>query len=429
MPSTSTLLSAVILVVTLIGIVVYAFAEQLIRYNYLQQLSERIARTQEAVSVSTWYRRTVIVAEVRNIAGRGVYVKELKFIVNCKITYTVGGGQGQGEIHVTTTTVTKSFYNISLHTYDTKYLAFDIADDAIKNSGISANYVKDIAINYIASTVITERNVFIFDPSPSMTATVFEIYRNYTGGGFNIILPNGRIAQVRVYEYLFCGIGSSSRLNTYMDKVGEATKVMVAYSPSYSSIRDYFYQFSYDYDKKTVPSASITIQPYNKTVLKGGTAINATICSVSVPGYSLDGKMLTVSRGVLLIGTQLSGYDIVAVLFVKTPYPKYIDPTQVPGYRYSGVTLTQVKSYVYVNKIPLPSDDISPMDFMGPQIAFAPGVNNTSIMAIGNYYSQAILIGVAVTGVLSGTGSSIDVYTEFEDPYPILLIIAAPSIR
>jgi len=427
MPTTSSLLSVLILVITLLGVVAFAFAEQMVRYVYLQQLSEKIARTQEVVSVGVWSSKTIILAEVKNNGGRGVLVKSLNFVVTCRVEYAVGGQRLNTSI-----TVTKTFNDILLRPYKARYLAFDIAEDVIKNAPVPPSYIKDITITYITAMVSTERNSFVYDPAPPTTATVLEISRNHIGSGFNVVLPNGKIAQIRIYEYLFCGVGSPSRLNTYVSKVGEITKVMVAFSPNFNSVSEGFYQFGYDYEKNVFPSATININPLNIIRLKNGEVVNTTICSVSVPGYQLGGLLLSVSRGLILLGTQFSGYDIVAVLFVKTPYPRYIDPSLIQGYSSSGVTLTPMESTSYVNKIPLPSSDISVLDFLGPQVTpFAlPGsMNYTTVLSVGNYYSQAVLIGTSFTGLLSGTGSSIDAYVEFEEPYPIIVVIAPPPVE
>jgi len=423
MPSTSTLLSVVVLTITLMGVVAFAHAEQLIRYTYLQQLSEKIARTQEAVSVGVWHGKTTVVAEVRNVAGRGVLIKQLKFVIGCTVTYSVNN-----RTDTVVTSVVIPFYNIALKPFSSKYLPFDVRGAAIMNSGVPSDYVRDVAITYIATTVVTERNVFVFDPAPPANVVVLEIDRESIGKTFDVVLPNGKIARVAVYEYLFCGVGSPYRLSSYPDKVGEVTSVQVAYSPDYSSVREGLYVYGYDYDKMKFPDVSIRIISRKSMTLSSGENVNATVCSVYAPDYSLDGKTLTLSRGIMLVGTGFGSYDIAAVMFVKTPYPRYIDPTEIPNYRYGGLALEFVGYYVYENKVALPSNDVTVFEFLGPQAAYVSIAKNVTIMAVGNYYSQAVLIGVAVSGILSGSGNSIEVYAEFKEPYPIVVVIAPPRL-
>jgi len=428
MPTTSSILSVIILVTTLIGVIAFAFAEQMIRYTYLQQLSEKIARTQEAVSVGVWYTGSVIVAEVRNMVGRGIYIRELKFVITVSVTYSRSGGAK----NTTLTTVFKSFNDIPLRPQSAKYLAFDITEDVAWSLLIPVSNIENITFTHVVAQVVTERNVFIFDPAPPATGTVLEITRDKIGQGLNVVLPNGKTALLRVYEYLFCGVGSGSRVDSFISRNSEATAVMVASSPDYTLVESGFYQYSYDYINRTFATMNINITPARTVTLNSGEGLDkVTECNISAPGYSLGGNLVTVSRGVLLLGTQLSGYDIVSVLFVRSPYPTYIDPSEMLTYVPSGVSLTPLESVAYVTKIPLPSSDISPLDFFGPEVTpvdLGRYISNTTAISVGNYYSQAVLIGASFTGFLSGTGSSTNVYVKFYDPYPLIVVIAPPQI-
>jgi hypothetical protein len=423
MPATSSVLSVVVLVTALLSVLAFAFTAQNLRYMYLLQLEEKIARTQEVISAGVWSKGTMAIVEIRNIGGRGVYIKTLKITVGYTVVYQTGGQETRVAL-----SYDKVYKDIHLSPYQTKIITFDILNDI---SLQDFQNVKDVYISYLTVIVATERNVFIFDPAPPMDSLVLEIKREDIGKGFSLTLPNGKVAQLKVYEYLFCSIGTTSRSNSFIDEI-EATKVMIASSPDAKSVQTGFYIYGYDYKDNKFPSINIDIEADKEYNLKGGGKVNVTVCHVTAD-ESLGGRVISVSRGVILLGTQLSGYDIVAVSFAQNPYPEYIDPSKLGGAKTSkNILLVAGRSNAYVTKIPLPDTDISVYDFLAAQVTPWGASNvqdqDTSI-DIGTYYSQAILIGQSFGALLSGNGKEVYTYVHFNDPYPIIIVILPPPLE
>lgn len=423
--ASTTILSAVILVTTLIAAVVFAVVAQNMRYIYLQQLSSKVARTQEAVSVNVWKSETTIIAEVQNIGSTGVNIRALEFVVGYVVTVKIGQSANDYLL-----SYTKIYNDIYLSPGRVKYLVFDLRKEKIQLPA-PPQYISSISIRYIRAMVSTDNNVYVFNPAPPMDAVVLEIQRDDIGKGFQVVLPNGKIAQIRVYEYLFCSLGYGSRLTNPPSQLAQTTYLLIAYAPDFKSVQRGFYRYAYDYKNKTFPSITIDVKPLELKNLTDNTAINLTTCMIEARGYSLGGYELTISRGILILGTQLSGYDIVAVMFAETPYPVYVDRSQVnnpePG---MDVFASKNISSAYVVKIPLPDKDIDVMDFMGTQATSAiyPGiVSNQFVLSIGNYYSQAVLVGQVVNLQLGGSGSAFTAYAKFYDPYPLYIVITTPA--
>jgi len=136
------------------------------------------------------------------------------------------------------------------------------------------------------------------------------------------------------------------------------------------------------------------------------------------------------SRGVLLVGTQMSGYDITAISFGGGMHPEFISPESVvaggpavPNY------FTSVKQQAYVLKIPLASRDALVYEFFATQITpYAVAGDMQTSVHIGNYYSQAILIGQSCVGRVSASSTQVRMYARFRYAYPVLVVIAPPPL-
>ncbi|MGC9069544.1 MAG: hypothetical protein ACP5IZ_11330, partial [Thermoprotei archaeon] len=180
---------------------------------------------------------------------------------------------------------------------------------------------------------------------------------------------------------------------------------------------NYTYDYNYGYDYITAstqkfPNIQITIT---------GTTVNKqvqTTCTITSNSYSLAGSTIMVSRGIIIIGTQFSGYDTITIAFVTTPYPTL---TREAG----SARIINSKSNAFIEKIALPSTDIDVPDFISSQLApLILTTTNTTSINIGNYYSQAIIAGQSYAGTLQGNNPySYTITTTFPPPYPILIII------
>ena len=405
---TSTILSVVILVIALISVVSFAAVAQNIRHAYLQQMAQKIIGSYEVVSVSAWRGTTDVVLSVKNIGSVGVNIRTLDVVVGYLVRYSVGN-----KVSSTVLSYTKRYSNIYLAPGQAKYLFFDLRRENIQLP-TPPQQVLNITITDLKASLSTDNNVFVYNPVQPMDAIVIPLSQDSIGKGYQVVLPNGKIAQLRVYEYMFCSVGFGSRLTDYPSRLAQTTLLMVAYDKNTKA--QGFYQYAYDYKTRAFADISISANTDNNSI---------TTCSVSANGYSLDGYDLTISRGLIILGTQLSGYDIVSVLFAETPYPEYA------GSSGNGVSVSSVTSTAFVTKIPLPDKDIDVMDFLGTQttsVVYPGGANNSFVLSIGNYYSQAILVGQAINLRLSGSGDSIDANAKFYNPYPLYIVIAVPTI-
>ena len=148
-------------------------------------------------------------------------------------------------------------------------------------------------------------------------------------------------------------------------------------------------------------------------------------CNVETNNIPLNSKVITLSRGIILVGTHLSGYDIVVFSFARNKYPRYYSPDELENAVSGELDIHDDRSVHHITKIPLPDNDISVLNFLGSQIIPWVSQNaNFSTIDINNYYSQAIILGQSYIAELTGEGDSSYIYVRFDDPYPILLVIS-----
>jgi len=415
MTAPSALISATVLALVVTMVLGFAFGIQQIRHSYLMQLETRLERTKEVISVGALGRGTFGVIDIANVGGSSVFIKTLKVAVTFN-AYHENRSISQTDVKV--------FENIHLSPQERKFIPFSI-EDKVPRGATKAEIAR------ISVIVTTDKNVFVFDPAPSSDIVMLEIHRGNIGEVHTIYLPNGKVAKLSAYEYLICGVGPDYRGGTVSSPV-DAVKVLVATSPEQIE-RPYEAEYVYSFDPKNrrFPDTDITVESEVIKVREdaGGQPkdVEVTTCTIS-SSVDLHGQTVVVSRGLLLVGTQLSGYDIVFVSFAGEMYPEFVSPDKVVGGVRTPNYLTDIKQQAYVLKIPLMSKDVLVYDFLATQVTpyIIAGDKQTSIH-IGHYYSQAVLVGQSCVGRVSTSTTQVKVYVKFDYAYPILVIIA-PAI-
>lgn len=411
MATTSTVMTALVLGLTLMSVVSFAVVYQQVRYSYLMRMASMIARTEEAVSVGGWKSGTYLVIDVKNEGGTGVFIREIRIAVQM-VLYIVSSS---GNIHTTSKSLTLTNGSIHIPPLKRVYLTYDLSHEV-------PSYATSGEISFVSVMITTEKNVFIFDVVPPTDTTVLSITRDDIDRGvtYSIPLPNGRVAYLKPYEILFCAVGPSSRNNAVIPRYDSSGIIITAGGNVMRGI----YHYGYDPTNRRWGIASITFDwqrlPTENKIL--------TVCSISTPpGERIPaGSTVVVARGILLLGTQLSGYDVGVVLFARNQYPEFYTP-QNAG-RGNRVTITNVRTNILVLKIglPSPSSDIDVYDFIGSQVVpiLLNIQNRTSIYSVGTYYSEAILILQVIYGSTERLSDDIDVNVYFSEPYPVAVIIS-----
>lgn len=400
MGAASTLLSVVVLTAALMCVVAFAFAVHGVRYLYLQHLESRVAGTLEAVSVGVWHSGSAVVIDVRNAGGTPVRVRSLRAVVQYAARY---GEELRGG------SLVKSFGELRLPPLGRRLLAFDVASEPGGPRG--ADEVRVVSVSVV---VATERNALVFDPAPPADLVVLEVGREDVGRSIAVRLPDGGRALFTVYEYLVCGVGAPSRLGTPVSRV-EAARVWVARGEG--EVEWGLYVYGYDWEARRFPEVEIEV--YREEV--GGREV--TVCEIVSRGAPLSGRLAALSRGVVLLGTQLRGFDVIAFSFAGAPHPR---PASCGG----ELRLVEGRAQSYVLKIPLPDRGVTVMDFLGPQVVpWGVAPDRGSAISIGTHYSQALLVGQSYAARLAGSGTQARICAEFDDPYPILLVIAPPQLE
>ncbi|MEM1694424.1 MAG: hypothetical protein QW456_09455, partial [Ignisphaera sp.] len=308
--------------------------------------------------------------------------------------------------------------NIHLPPGGKTYLSYDLSSEVPPNAS-------GAEIGFASVMVTTERNTFVFDVVPPTDATVLTITRDdiRSGDTYSISLPNGKVAYLKPYEILFCAIGPSSRNDAIVPRYDSVEILISSGGNTYRGI----YHYGYDPVNRKWGLVSIS---FDWVYLQNEERI-LTTCSVSTQsGEEIPaGTTIVLARGILLLGTQLSGYDVTAVMFAVNQLPEFYTPSRVE--RDNRVTITNVKVNTLVVKLglPSPSRDIDVYDFLGTQII--PTVlsiqDRQKVYSIGTFYSQAILILQVVHGTTDRITDYVDVNAYFADPYPLVVVISSPT--
>lgn len=90
MTATSTLLTVVVLGLTVLSVIAFATVYQQVRYAYLLRMASMLSRTEEVVSVGGWKTDTYLFLEVRNEGGVGVFIREIRTVVQLLVYTRVG---------------------------------------------------------------------------------------------------------------------------------------------------------------------------------------------------------------------------------------------------------------------------------------------------------------------------------------------------
>ncbi|MEM4584192.1 MAG: hypothetical protein QW611_04375, partial [Ignisphaera sp.] len=309
--------------------------------------------------------------------------------------------------------------NIHLPPAGRVYLGYDLSSEV-------PSYALGAEISFVSVMVTTERNTFIFDVVPPIDATVLTITRKDIESGiiYSVPLPNGRIAYLKPYEIMFCAVGPRSRNEAVIPRYDSVEILVTAGGNTYRGT----YHYGYDPVNKKWNLVSIS---FSWSRLQNDGRI-ITTCSISTSsGERLPaGSIVVLARGVLLLGTQLSGYDVVNVLFATDQLPQFYNPSDVG--RGNRVTIINPKSNTLVMKLglPSPSTDIDVYDFLATQIIpTAMGLSiqdKQKVYSIGTFYSQAILILQIIHGEIDRATDYVEVNTYFTNPYPLTVVISSP---
>ncbi|MEM1694219.1 MAG: hypothetical protein QXL19_08355 [Ignisphaera sp.] len=409
MSTTSTLFTVIVLGLTILSVVSFAIIYQQVRYSYLLRMSSMISRTKEAISVGGWKSDTYLVLEIRNEVGIGVFIREIRTVVQILLYIDTGDN-----VHIIPKTKTLISNNIHIPSMGRIYLGYDLSSEVSSYSRAE--------ISFVSVMVTTERNTFVFDVVPPIDSTVLTITRKDIEKGvtYSIQLPNGRIAYLKPYEILFCAIGPRSR-NDAVIPLYDSVEVMV-----FAGGNIYRGTYHYGYDPINKKWGFVTIS-FDWINLQNESKI-ITLCSISSNEKLPTGASVVLARGVMLIGTHLSGYDIVTVLFGIDQFPQFYTPDKVG--RGSRVTIANPKTNNMVIKLGLPSSntDIDVYDFLGTQIIpTALSIQDRQkIYSIGTYYSQAILLLQVVHGTIDEVTDYVEINTYFADPYPLVAVVSVP---
>ncbi|MEM1560060.1 MAG: hypothetical protein QXK24_00445 [Ignisphaera sp.] len=410
MTTTSTLLTVVVLGLTLLSVVSFTIIYQQIRYSYLLRMSSIISRTKEAISVGGWKSNTYLVLEVRNEGGVGVFIREIRTVVQILLYIDTGDN-----VHIISKSKTLISNNIHIPSMGRIYLGYDLSSEASSYSRAE--------ISFVSVMVTTEKNTFIFDVVPPIDSPILTITRKDIEDGitYSIPLPNGRTAYLKPYEILFCAIGPGSR-NDAVIPLYDSVEVMVSAG---GSIYRGTYHYGYDPINKKWNLVSISFDWIN---LQNESKI-ITICSISSNERLPSGTSVVLARGVMLIGTQLSGYDIATILFGIDQFPHFYTPNRVGRGNRATIVNPKTNNMVIKLGLPLSNTDIDVYDFLGTQII--PTVlsiqDRQKIYSIGTYYSQAILLLQVVHGTIDEATNYVEINTYFADPYPLVVVVSVPT--
>lgn len=413
MTTTSTLMTAIVLGLTLLGVVSFASVYQQVRYSYLNRMAAMIARTEEAVSVGGWKSGTYMVLDLKNDGGVGVFVRELRVAVQVILYIRVGEN-----LITTSRSVTLVNRSIYLPPLGRVFLSYDLSKEV-------PSYASRAEVSFASVLVVTERNVFVFDVVPPTDVAVLLISKEdiESGATFSVPLPDGRVAVLRPYEILFCGVASGSRND---EVVPRFDSVAVLVTGGGTTIRG-AYHYGYDFTNNKWSIVSIlfdrVVEPDERRLL--------TACMLSTTRDNMfpSGTRVVLGRGILLIGTQLSGYDVSVALFAMNQYPTFYTPERAGRGPRTTIENTMVNLLTLKLGLPSPSTEVDVYDFLGPQLVpLVIGVRDgTSVYSIGTAYSQAILILQTIYGTTTKVSDTIEVYGYFPDPYPTMIVIASPT--
>lgn len=398
--ATSTLLTVVVLGLTLMCVVSFAFLYQNIRHIYLLRMSSMIARTEEAISVSGWKSSRAVVIELKNNGGVGVYIREARTILQAITTYA------QPQVKIFTSR------DIHLPPLKKVYLSYEVPPHTLATE-----------VNFVSVIVTTDKNVYIFDVVPPIGDTVLFVTRDEVEKGvtYSVNLPNGKIALLRPYEIMFCAVSSGERNGLVVPSLDS---VSIAVAGGGMTMRG-IYHYGYNTSSQRWSKVSILFDRFKPE------SSDKIITSCSIRGS--DGTMIpprsrvVLAKGILLVGTQITGYDISHALFAGGQHPVFYRPRDIglPD----SITMVNVTTSFLTMKIGLPAyqSEIDIFDFVSayilPPVAYQ--MNGTTVYTLGSYYAQAILVIQAIQGVVDQTTASIDVYGYFPDPYPLIVVISS----
>lgn len=407
------MLTAMVLGLTIMSVVSFATVYQQVRYAYLNRMASMVARTEEAVSVGGWKSGTYLVLDVKNEGGVGVYIREVRTAVQIILYIPVGNN-----VYTTSKSLTLVERGVYLPPLRRTFFSYDL-------SGEVPSTATRGEVSFASVMVVTERNVFIFDVVPPTDATVLSVTKEdiESGATFSIQLPNGRIAAFRPYEILFCAISSGSRNG---DVVPQFDSVGILITGGGTTMRGN-YHFGYDFTNKKWSTPSIA---FDRVYVQDEKKI-LTICSLSTTKENKfpANSRIVLGRGILLLGTQLSGYDLAVSLFARDQYPTFYTPERAG--RGAKTTISNVMVNLLSLKIglPAPASEVDVYDFIGTQlIPFVIGMGDkVSVYSIGTAYSQAILIVQTIYGVSDAISDHIEVNGYFPDPYPVTVIVTTPT--
>ncbi|MEM1913186.1 MAG: hypothetical protein QW067_08610 [Thermofilaceae archaeon] len=413
MTTTSTLLTVVVLGLAVLSVVSFATVYQQVRYAYLLRMSSMVSRTEEVVSVGGWKSGTYLVLEVRNEGGVGVFIREVRTAVQILLYVNVGA-------NVRTVPKSKTLISNDIHLPPAGrvYLGYDLSSEV-------PSYASGAEISFASVMVTTEKNTFVFDVVPPIDTTVLTITKEDVESGvtYSVPLPNGRTAYLKPYEILFCAVGPGSRNEAVMPRYDSVEVLISAGGNTYRGT----YHYGYNPTNKKWGLASISFS-WSKLQDEGRII---TTCSVSTPsGEKLPAETTVVlARGILLLGTQLSGYDATTVLFATDQLPQFYTPSNARRGNRVTIANPRVNTMVIKLGLPSPSTDIDVYDFLGTQIipTALPIRDKQKVYSIGTFYSQAILILQVVHGTTDRVTDYVEVNAYFSNPYPLAVVISSPT--
>jgi len=394
-------IAALVIAAVIVSAVAFSYASSQLRYIFLEQLAYKVQRTQESVSAGAIARGTSFLVELKNNGATGVYVKSMKVAVTYKVEYDLGGGR---------TYTFQDLYSFLvqdfvLRPYQKRYFFLDLRG-VVSLPPISAP-VRAWYITYVGVAVATERGAYTFAPAPPIDAAAFSVDRSDIGKGFTVTLPGGEKLVFVPYEYIYCSVGPATRNSG--PTVLDAAKLVVWDG---SRSQEGFYSYGYDPSRRAVTAPDIRIWA------EQGSDGLYTVCSVDSRGYSMSGLVVTLSRGIALLSTQIASGEVTVYTYAVDKQPELVA---------HGSTCTSgARSQFFVDKVAMPDRDISIYDFFSPQLA--PYLSGSGKSAgLGSYYSQAVVVGQSLT--VSAYGTNCIVKAKFYDPYPLVVVIEPPMPR
>jgi len=402
----STVFSAFVLSMLVVLAIGASYAAQLMRVGVANQVEARVLASLEAVAAEAYGSGRYVVVVFKNLAARPVEVREARVVAT--YSYAVAD-------RWYTEVVARSWTGFRLQPGGRALAVVDFFSTSALPQGAYGLHPTHIAVS-----VATERNSFTYDPAPSPTDTlVLVLTREDIGRGVSLTLPGGARAQLTPYEFLACGVSRDRGVKTL-----EAVRVLVASSPTADASRpsaDYTFNYGVDPSNGRGARANIDVHAYRDIFRDTGYSVDVVRCRVQALGMSLQGATVFVARGLVLLSSGLSGLDVVA--FASGDWAEPLNPGNLVG----GGPPTRASplgSSAFISKVAVPdARAVNPLRFVLASMAVPPAQR---YMDLGNYYSEGIVVGFSAY-FSAGSGGFETVYVGYGEPYPVLLVITAPS--